>query len=225
MCASRLKVDEIKSVAEALDRLRVDIERLTGNLETFQVDTAAFARMAALLKGESEAANDRRPAEPSSTPDARLASPVTRSPRFGDIVKLLGGRSVWKKTPTSGLEAHEAIEKGVPSKALTYVIDAVTEIPSDKLFDIVGISKRTVQRKANVPDTPLSQEQGSRLWKFAEILATATELMGDQKSAERWLSSPAIALDGRAPVDLMTTQAGTEMVEELLIRLEYGVYT
>ncbi len=225
MCASRLKADDIKGVAEALDRLRGDVERLAGNLETLQVDSAAFARMVALLKGEGQAANDISPAEISPAPDKRLASPATRSARFGDVVKLLGGRSTWRKTPTNGLEVHEAIEKGISSRALTCVVDAVTEIPPDKLLDIVGISKRTVQRKANAPDTPLSQEQGSRLWKFAEILATATELLGDQKSAERWLTSPAIALDGRAPVDLMTTQAGTEMVEQLLIRLEYGVYT
>jgi putative toxin-antitoxin system antitoxin component (TIGR02293 family) len=36
---------------------------------------------------------------------------------------------------------------------------------------------------------------------------------------------PAIALDRRRPVDLLSSPAGTELVEQLLGRMEYGVYT
>jgi putative toxin-antitoxin system antitoxin component (TIGR02293 family) len=62
-------------------------------------------------------------------------------------------------------------------------------------------------------------------WKFAELLARATTLFGSQAAAQQWLERPAIGLDQRRPIDLMTTSAGLELVENFLGRMEYGVYT
>lgn len=141
------------------------------------------------------------------------------------VVKRLGGGQVWKKPPTTRLQVHEAIRKGLPGRALVFVSQHVTYISSETLLDIVGLSRRTMQRRAEAPARPLSQDQSGRLWKFAEILNAATELFGDQESAERWLASPAVALEQKSPTDLMTTQLGAEIVEQLLTRLEHGVYT
>jgi putative toxin-antitoxin system antitoxin component (TIGR02293 family) len=49
--------------------------------------------------------------------------------------------------------------------------------------------------------------------------------MGSQEAAEQWLERPAIGLDQRRPIDLLSTPAGVELVETFLERLEYGVYT
>jgi putative toxin-antitoxin system antitoxin component (TIGR02293 family) len=61
--------------------------------------------------------------------------------------------------------------------------------------------------------------------KFAEILTRATTLFGSQATAEQWLEQPAIGLDQRRPIDLVTTPAGPELIEDFLGRIEYGVYT
>lgn len=86
------------------------------------------------------------------------------------------------------------------------------------------MSLRTFQRRKDAPDKPLSQEQSGRTWKFAEILAKATEVFGSQEEAEQWLERPAIGLDQRRPIDLLATPAGVELVEQYLTRLAYGVY-
>jgi putative toxin-antitoxin system antitoxin component (TIGR02293 family) len=52
--------------------------------------------------------------------------------------------------------------------------------------------------------------------KFAEILARATTLFGSQVAAEQWFERPATGLDQRHPIDLMTTPAGLELVEDYL---------
>lgn len=46
----------------------------------------------------------------------------------------------------------------------------------------------------------------------------------DRLTAWMWFISPAVALDGRRPVDLVAT-GNQHLVQEHLIRLEYGVYT
>ena len=86
------------------------------------------------------------------------------------------------------------------------------------------MSLRTLQRRKDAPDKPLSQEQSGRTWKFAEILAKATDVFGSQEEAEQWLERPAIGLDQRRPIDLLATPAGIELVEQYLTRLAYGVY-
>ena len=88
------------------------------------------------------------------------------------------------------------------------------------------MSVRTLQRhKPAGPVVRLDVQQSGRAWKFAEILAKATRVLGSQEEAEQWLKRPAIGLDRQRPVDLLTTPAGAKLVETYLGRLEYGVYT
>ena len=58
----------------------------------------------------------------------------------------------------------------------------------------------------------------------AEILAKASAILGSREDAERWLESPAIALNRQRPIDLLATRTGAEIVENFLSQLEYGVY-
>lgn len=54
-------------------------------------------------------------------------------------------------------------------------------------------------------------------------LKTAANVFGSQELATQWLARPALALDGRRPVDLLNTPSGIEEVITLLGRLDYGV--
>ena len=142
-----------------------------------------------------------------------------------EAVDFLGGRAVLKRPILSKLDAHEAIVKGLPSKALRHVVDSVTVLRLAEVLAAVGVSLRTMQRQSKSPKKVLSLEQSSRTWKFAEVLVRATEVMGSQVRAEQWLTTPATALDLHRPIDLLSSPAGVEAVEQLLGRLEYGVYT
>ena len=144
---------------------------------------------------------------------------------FTQVVNFLGGRQVFKRSITSKLDVHEVILKGIPGGALIFMVKHIKTMKPADLAQAVGVSIRTVQRRTGAPQKPLSQEQGGRAWKFAEILTTATDTFGSQFEAENWLTTPAVALDQRRPVDLLSSPAGVEMVEQLLGRLQYGVYT
>jgi putative toxin-antitoxin system antitoxin component (TIGR02293 family) len=144
---------------------------------------------------------------------------------FAQIIKFLGGRQVFKKSITSKLDVHEVIRKGLPGGVLIYMVKHIQTMKPVDVGQAVGVSIRTVQRRTGSPQKLLSQDQSGRAWKFAEVLTTATEVFGSQSEAEKWLTTPAVALDQRRPVDLLSSPAGVEMVEQLLGRLEYGVYT
>ena len=57
-----------------------------------------------------------------------------------------------------------------------------------------------------------------------EIKSLAETVFGNTDDADEWLNKPAVALNGRSPVDLLTTRSGAVLVKDLLIRLEYCVY-
>ncbi|TFV38280.1 DUF2384 domain-containing protein [Bradyrhizobium frederickii] len=140
------------------------------------------------------------------------------------VADLLGGPRILSRRITSALDAHELLLDGLPGSALTHFVRHLLIIQTDSLEKAFGMSLRTFQRRKDAPDKPLSQEQSGRTWKFAEVLAKATDVFGSQEEAEQWLERPAIGLDQRRPIDLLATPAGIELVEQYLTRLAYGVY-
>ena len=144
---------------------------------------------------------------------------------WDDVAALLGGRRVLGRAPTDALAAHGLILDGLPARALLHLLDAMTALRIDGALEAaLGMSLRTIQRHKEAPGRPLSLDQGSRLWAFADILARAIAVFGTRDAAERWLTEPAIALDRRRPIDLLATPAGAGLVGDLLTRLDYGTY-
>ena len=141
--------------------------------------------------------------------------------------RLLGGRDIMKRTVHNALDAHDVIVQGIPAKSLLHLVEGVRVLSTgDVLNKAIGISIRTLQRrKSDAKQKVLSAEQSSRAWRFAEIIAQATDIMGSQEAAETWLLEPAIGLNNRRPIDLLASAAGAKAVENYLTRLEYGVYT
>lgn len=58
----------------------------------------------------------------------------------------------------------------------------------------------------------------------SEIIILAEQVLGSKNLAERWLTSPALALQGEVPINHIHTDSGRAAVEELLLRIEAGVY-
>jgi putative toxin-antitoxin system antitoxin component (TIGR02293 family) len=61
--------------------------------------------------------------------------------------------------------------------------------------------------------------------RLARVAAQAQNVFESADTATNWLKRPNRGLNGRAPIDLLDTDAGTEQVVESLDRIEYGVYS
>ncbi|MFG1347930.1 antitoxin Xre/MbcA/ParS toxin-binding domain-containing protein [Xanthobacter autotrophicus DSM 431] len=141
------------------------------------------------------------------------------------VAELLGGEQVLHRQVVTPLDAHWTLRAGLPSEALSHVMGNLSVVNRETFLDMgVGIHERTMQRKQRM-QAMLDPEQSRRLWTFADILARATDVLGSQEEAERWLLRPALALEQNRPIDLISTPAGEALVQDLLGRMEYGVYT
>ncbi len=59
---------------------------------------------------------------------------------------------------------------------------------------------------------------------YTEVLRQAEEVFGGREAADKWLNKPALGLEGRRPIDLLSSPEGCELVYTFLVRIEYGVY-
>jgi len=139
---------------------------------------------------------------------------------------LMGGPKTMGRRIHSRMDAHDVLGQGIKAASLRHLVESFVVLHFDASVEkAIGLSYRTYLRGKETPDRPLSVEQSGRAWKFAEILTRTTAMLGSQRDAEIWLERPALGLDSRRPIDLMSTPAGLELVETYLGRLEYGVYT
>ncbi len=59
---------------------------------------------------------------------------------------------------------------------------------------------------------------------LTRAVARATEVLGDQDAALRWLGTPVAALDYATPVSVLGTPQGVSRVNDVLTQMEHGVW-
>jgi putative toxin-antitoxin system antitoxin component (TIGR02293 family) len=97
---------------------------------------------------------------------------------------------------------------------------ALTE---DVLAGLLGISRATLHRRKK--SGRLGTPESERLVRFARLFGRAMEVFGSEEGAREWLKSPARACGGESPLSYSDTEFGAREVEDLLGRLEHGVFS
>lgn len=138
------------------------------------------------------------------------------------VAKRLGVASTFSGSPDSALVVHEALHAGLPRRALLKAIPP--GISMSELLPIFGISLRTFMRLKAEPSKRLDADQSARVWRFAELMSKAEDVLGTRERAVEWMLEPAMALEHRRPIELLTTSVGTQLVEDVIERMRYGVY-
>ena len=79
--------------------------------------------------------------------------------------------------------------------------------------------------KARKPDYKLDTLQSSIIIEMFKVINHAYEVFEDEDKAQAWLSRPNKALFGHIPAELLASATGLIMVEDVLTRIEEGVYS
>ncbi len=96
------------------------------------------------------------------------------------------------------------------------------DLSMDRLAEILGISRATLHRRKL--SGRFLMDESDRILRLARLLGRAAEVMESLEDGRQWLSSPQIGLGGATPLDYAETEFGAREVENLLGRIEYGVY-
>lgn len=131
--------------------------------------------------------------------------------------------SFWRRIglPERGVELQKALAAGFPYHVFERLGVATGTDPQD-LRTQAGIPRSTLQRREQAGR--FTQAESDCLYRIAEVYLAAVGLFaGHELAARHWLSKPTKGLGGAIPTELLQTMAGTELVLDLIGRLEHGV--
>ncbi len=161
------------------------------------------------------------------------------------VTSVMGGEKELGQKVSRRIDFDALINKGIPWGVISHIKKAFN-LPDEVIARIIGVSPRTIARRRQTVKTPvksagasgkpfkgvapitstadrLSPVESDRIYRFARIIALAEDVFENREEALEWLKSPQHGLGGRVPFDMLQTDAGAREVEELLIRIDYGV--
>ncbi len=137
---------------------------------------------------------------------------------------------VAKATPMQIIDLERSGVQGMLIKDMSRRM----EMPSSRLFTILGIPKATAEKKAASGEL-VKGSGGQAAVGLMRLLCIAQEIVANSTASQaqgfdsakwlgQWIERPQPALGGRKPADLIDTPTGVELVARLLGSLESGAY-
>ena len=169
-------------------------------------------------------------------PKSKAAAPreiVRRKPRPAAASRLSGEGVV--QFCVQGHTASSTAMKFTPSKLVEVLqvglpfgelqdLQTRLAVVSERLAPMLGISKATFHRRKG-DSRKLSPAVSDRVVRYARLLGFALKVFGNLGDAKQWLNAPQFGLGGAVPLEYAKTEIGAREVENLLGRIEYGVYS
>jgi len=112
------------------------------------------------------------------------------------------------------------VENGLPIRVINHLIER--GLTRNEVFDIIIPLRTWKHRKSR--HQSLSREESERAIRTAKILARAQAVLGDGQSALDWLRTTKRRFEGRTPIQMLSTEAGGRLVEQMLIQIDQGMF-
>lgn len=141
----------------------------------------------------------------------------------GAIAEVLGGRRILGKAVRNPEDLAQLVRKGLPAGSVSALAESL-HVANRVLSSKLGIPQRTMTRRLGQA-RHFTQAESDRIMRVARILGHAVDMIGDKEKASAWLRTPNRALAGERPLDQLDTDIGARMVEDVLGRIAYGVYS
>lgn len=139
---------------------------------------------------------------------------------FDRIVGVLGGVGQVGQVVNSDIDLITITRKGLP-KSVVYSICEVLGISMDKLSDLLHISHRTLQRKAD--DDLLGVSSTEQLFEIAELVSEGIDVFNTLDNFRSWLHSTPYIFNNQKPLDFLDTRFGIQYVKNIIGRIAHGI--
>ena len=120
------------------------------------------------------------------------------------------------------LRMAELVTAGLPTQALREISGSLG-IQMSRVGPLVNIAPKTLQRRLQAGGR-LKPAESERVVRLMRLVARAHAVLGDEAKARAWLERPLRELGGKTALELSATEPGAREVEQVLGRLEHGVF-
>jgi len=115
----------------------------------------------------------------------------------------------------------EMVESGLSLSALNDFV-AASGMQFRDIYEVVIPARTLKHRKARKEN--LTADESDKLARVIRIFDHAVSVLGDKEKALHWLNEPKRRFAGRTPIQMLRTELGGRMAEELLGQIEYGMF-
>lgn len=127
------------------------------------------------------------------------------------------------KLGATSIRSDHDLERIVKQRLPLHSLDlfAGNGLSEDEIYSFV-LPRRTLSHRKSRGES-LTHEESDRAVRLARVISLAEEIFGEEAKAGRWLRKPKVRLSGRAPLELLRSDVGARLVEEMLLQLDYGL--
>lgn len=131
-------------------------------------------------------------------------------------------RRVESKLGVTPLRSDRDLARLVEDRLSLASVESLSKhgISDQEIYDLIAPRRTLVHRKSR--RELLTHDESDRAVRVARMTALAEEVFGEDAKAARWLRKPKSRFDGKTPLALLSTDAGSRLVEEMLLQLDYG---
>jgi putative toxin-antitoxin system antitoxin component (TIGR02293 family) len=123
---------------------------------------------------------------------------------------------------TSPFELIAQSRSGMVHTEVRKVADLL-ELTIRELAVLLSMNERTMARRLVAGS--LNKVESERLLLLKALAAHGLRVFEDQGKLNRWLRRPLEILEGQSPLQMLDTATGFQVVDQILGRIEYGVYS
>jgi putative toxin-antitoxin system antitoxin component (TIGR02293 family) len=131
---------------------------------------------------------------------------------------LLGGQ---KNNFSNDWDIIKLARHGFSKRTLLSLAKKIS-LTLQELATILHISERTLQRYDD--DAIIKTEYAEKAVELARLYTRGQEVFGSMDKFKLWIKAPSLIFNGEAPVSLLDTSAGFDMVFTELGRIEHGIF-
>ena len=115
----------------------------------------------------------------------------------------------------------QAVEAGVPLAALEYFLQTAGLELKD-IYDVIIAPRTLTHRRARKQS--LSRDESDKFARVVRIYEHTVRIFGSREKSLRFLRLPKERLENRSPLQMLSTDLGGRMVEDMLWGLADGVF-
>jgi putative toxin-antitoxin system antitoxin component (TIGR02293 family) len=139
-----------------------------------------------------------------------------------DVARWLGGKKLLKSDIRSDFDFVRLVQDGLPTAVLEALVKRGELTPQE--VEKYIIPRRTLAHRKR-RHQPLSREESDKLARVARIFAIAPDTFQDRQKASAWMRRSNRELQGAAPVELLDTDSGARVLEQMLERIAHGIFS
>jgi len=140
-----------------------------------------------------------------------------------DIIHLLGGPNLINMEINTVFDLIELSNYGLKKASLDHLIAYMGLTKKYIAEQILHLSTKTLERKKE--DDLLDTQISSHIIEIAKVVEHAYAVFENEEKVKRWLNSPNRGLHQKSPIELFHLPTGLMLVDNLLGRIEEGVYS